>query len=62
MRAFDSMAINEFGIPGLVLMENAGRASFEVLKGLFEDDFEGLYVSIIAGPGNNGGDGYVIAR
>jgi NAD(P)H-hydrate epimerase len=62
MRAFDFAAINEFAIPGVVLMENAGRASFEILKGVLDDDLDGLYVSIVAGPGNNGGDGYVIAR
>lgn len=62
MRAFDSKAINEFGIAGIVLMENAGRSTFEILKRLFEDRLEGLLVSVIAGPGNNGGDGYVIAR
>ncbi len=62
MRAFDFAAINEFAIPGVVLMENAGRASFEILKGVLDDDLDGLCVSIVAGPGNNGGDGYVIAR
>lgn len=62
MRAFDSLAINKYGIPGIVLMENAGRSTFEILKRLFEDSIEGLLVSVVAGPGNNGGDGYVIAR
>ena len=62
MRSFDFAAINEFAIPGVVLMENAGRASFEILRGLLDDDLDGLHVSIVAGPGNNGGDGYVIAR
>ncbi len=62
MRAFDLAAINEFAIPGVVLMENAGRASFEILKKALDDDLDGLNVSVVAGPGNNGGDGYVIAR
>ncbi len=62
MRDFDSAAINQFGIPGVVLMENAGRSTFEILRALFEDRLDDLSVSVIAGPGNNGGDGYVIAR
>lgn len=62
MREFDSIAINEFGIPGMVLMENAGRSTFEIIEALFEGDLMGMNISIVAGPGNNGGDGYVIAR
>jgi NAD(P)H-hydrate epimerase len=62
MRAFDAVAINDFGIPGIVLMENAGRTTFEILATYLDDDLEGLKVSVVAGAGNNGGDGYVIAR
>jgi ADP-dependent NAD(P)H-hydrate dehydratase / NAD(P)H-hydrate epimerase len=62
MRAFDSVAIQDFGIPGVVLMENAGRATFQILKSHMDDDVDGLRVAVVAGPGNNGGDGYVIAR
>jgi len=61
MRALDQRAINEFGIPGIVLMENAGRNSAEAI--LEVCDSEEIYsVIIIAGKGNNGGDGFVIAR
>lgn len=62
MRALDSTAINEYGIPGVVLMENAGRTTFEVLKRRLGGSVQGVSVVVVAGPGNNGGDGYVIAR
>jgi len=62
MRAFDSIAIQDYGIPGAVLMENAGRTTFFVLKSYLEGHVRDLRVSVVAGPGNNGGDGYVIAR
>jgi hydroxyethylthiazole kinase-like uncharacterized protein yjeF len=61
VRAFDSWAINELGIAGVVLMENAGRSCAELIK---QDlaGIEGAKVCIFCGTGNNGGDGYVIAR
>ncbi len=62
MRAFDAQAINDFGIPGVVLMENAGRTTFNILREHLGGDVAGMTVSVVAGPGNNGGDGYVIAR
>lgn len=61
VRAFDAWAINELGIPGVVLMENAGRSCAELVK----EKLEGVAkpkVCIFCGTGNNGGDGYVIAR
>jgi len=58
MRDMDSTTINEYKIPGIVLMENAGRGAFEFLM----DEFGPERVSVFAGKGNNGGDGYVIAR
>ena len=57
-RAIDSRAIEEFGMSGLVLMENAGRGVADVLCGLGI----GGPVVIVCGKGNNGGDGFVIAR
>jgi NAD(P)H-hydrate epimerase len=61
VRRFDSQAINELGIPGVVLMENAGRSCAELIK----EKLSGIdrpKVCIFCGTGNNGGDGYVIAR
>lgn len=57
-RAIDRRAIEEYGLPGPVLMENAGRGSAELLIGLGVSGG----VVVCAGTGNNGGDGFVIAR
>jgi len=61
VRAFDSWAINTLGIPGVVLMENAGRSCAELIKEKLADTTNPK-VCIFCGTGNNGGDGYVIAR
>jgi hydroxyethylthiazole kinase-like uncharacterized protein yjeF len=61
VRAVDRAAIEVLGIPGLILMENAGRNCAEAIEQFLGDKSEAR-VAIIAGPGNNGGDGYVIAR
>lgn len=61
IRAVDRCAIDTLGIPGVILMENAGRACTQaVLERL--GDRAGRKVAVVAGAGNNGGDGYVIAR
>jgi NAD(P)H-hydrate epimerase len=57
-RDFDRRAIEHFGIPALVLMENAGRGAVDVMQTL---GVKGP-VLICCGKGNNGGDGLVIAR
>ncbi len=68
VRQLDRRAIQEYGISGLVLMENAGRGTADVLCGLLSKPSpigrgqgEGAVV-IVCGKGNNGGDGFVIAR
>ncbi len=61
VRDFDAWAINDIGIPGVVLMENAGRACAEVIIEHLTLA-QGRKVCIFCGTGNNGGDGYVIAR
>ena len=57
-RALDRRAIDDYGISGLVLMENAGRGTVDVLARL---GIAGPVV-ILCGKGNNAGDGFVIAR
>ena len=58
VRSVDRIAIEEYGIPGIVLMENAGRG---VTNLLLHQERDGN-VLIVCGKGNNGGDGFVIAR
>lgn len=61
VRAFDAWAINEMGIPGVVLMENAaGHCSRVIAEHYGRHAREG--VCLFCGAGNNGGDGFVIAR
>ena len=62
MRAIDRAAIEGLGLPGLVLMENAGRGVAEIILRERSDLRTGLLVTIVAGGGQNGGDGFVIAR
>ncbi len=60
MREIDRITIEEIGIPGIVLMENAGRGVAGVIQSQFEvEDFR---VVVVSGRGNNGGDGFVTAR
>jgi len=61
MAEMDRTAIEVVGIPGVVLMENAGRGATEVMWRYFPD-LGGKRVAVLAGGGNNGGDGFVIAR
>jgi NAD(P)H-hydrate epimerase len=58
VREVDQIAINRFGMTGLMLMENAGRNAAERILSLAPDGD----ICVLCGKGNNGGDGYVIAR
>ena len=61
MRDADRQTIDEIGIPSMVLMENAGRQVVAALEAAF-DDLPDKHVAVLCGPGNNGGDGFVVAR
>src|SRR5215510_5388648 len=61
IRNIDHLSITQFGIPGVILMENAGMRVVEVLEDHFEN-LEELTIAILCGKGNNGGDGFVVAR
>jgi len=63
VRSVDRAAIEEYGIPGIVLMENAsGALAREALSMLAERGRTGGVVLIVCGSGNNGGDGWALAR
>ncbi|WIF95326.1 NAD(P)H-hydrate dehydratase [Caminicella sporogenes] len=59
MRKIDKTTIEKYGIPGIILMENAGLGVVEEIIKDFKRDSN---FTIICGRGNNGGDGFVIAR
>jgi hydroxyethylthiazole kinase-like uncharacterized protein yjeF len=61
MQLMDQRAIGEFGIAGLTLMENAGKACVDAISESFGPG-EGKTALIVTGKGNNGGDGFVISR
>ncbi len=61
MREADNYTINTLGIPGIVLMENAGIAAVDALNEAVPPEYP-RKICILCGKGNNGGDGFVIAR
>jgi hydroxyethylthiazole kinase-like uncharacterized protein yjeF len=61
MREADRRTIQEIGIPSLVLMENAGRQVVAAIEAIHSDLLE-RHVGVLCGRGNNGGDGFVVAR
>jgi NAD(P)H-hydrate epimerase len=61
MREADRRTIEDVGIPAIVLMENAGRQVVSTLQSTFESLSE-MRVAVLCGRGNNGGDGFVVAR
>ncbi|WP_270182834.1 NAD(P)H-hydrate dehydratase [Alkalihalobacillus sp. CinArs1] len=54
----DRFAMEEIGLSGAMLMENAGRALFEAMK----EELKGQRIAVVIGTGNNGGDGFVLSR
>lgn len=61
MQRIDKRAIEKFGIPAAVLMENAGRSVAQEVKKQI-GKISSPQVAIFSGKGNNGGDGFVVAR
>src|SRR5437660_8966563 len=61
MREADRQTIDEIGLPSIVLMENAGRQAVAAMEAAY-DDLAGGRVGVLCGRGNNGGDGFVVAR
>ena len=61
MQRLDRRAIEECGIPGIVLMENAGSGAADVIESYYPELIN-KKVAVFSGKGNNGGDGFVIAR
>ena len=62
MRAVDRAATADFGVPTLLLMENAGRGVAEVVSRALDGRVSGRRVRVVCGAGNNGGDDFVVAR
>jgi len=61
MRALDKRTIQEYGLPGVVLMENAGKTTAELIWQHL-GSAAGCKIAILCGGGNNGGDGFVVGR
>lgn len=59
MREADRTTIEDLGLPSIVLMENAATGAVEAIRSGFE---EAASVLVLAGRGNNGGDGLAVAR
>jgi ADP-dependent NAD(P)H-hydrate dehydratase / NAD(P)H-hydrate epimerase len=63
IRAYDSLAADMCGIPGLILMENAGAGAARIINDIAKElQTRQQKFCIVCGTGNNGGDGFVVAR
>lgn len=62
MREIDRLTTEEFAVPSLLLMEQAASAVARAIGHQFEDEMAKRRVLVLAGPGNNGGDGAAVAR
>ncbi len=61
MRDVDRLTTERYGVPGMTLMENAGTSVAEFLRRKFSD-LARRRIVVLCGKGNNGGDGFVVAR
>ncbi len=61
MRRADRRATERFGVPSLLLMENAGRGAADAIERAF-GPARGRRIAVVCGKGNNGGDGFVVVR
>lgn len=62
IREADEFALKHYGLPGSILMENAARSVFELIESNFADEINFKTIGIVCGKGNNGGDGFALAR
>ncbi len=61
MKTYERLAIEKYGIPGIILMENAGLRSADFISAKYSNK-KGFKVLVVCGRGNNAGDGFVVAR
>ena len=62
MREVDRLTTERYGIPSLILMENAAQAAACIIREKLGSDLDGRSVLVLCGKGNNGGDGAALAR
>ncbi len=62
MREIDRLTTEKYGIPSIILMENAAHAAARIILEKFNNDIKGKRFFILCGKGNNGGDGAALAR
>src|ERR1035437_7168611 len=62
VREADIYAIDSLGIPSIVLMENAARSIYSEIINNIDDSLPNKNIGIVCGKGNNGGDGFALAR
>lgn len=62
VRTADDFAVSELGIPGIILMENAAKSIYDAILNDFKSEIVDKTIGIVCGKGNNGGDGFALAR
>ncbi len=61
IRRIDQLAVEQYAMPSIILMENAGANASKIIADKYAN-LKGKVVAVCCGPGNNGGDGFVVAR